>query len=64
MAQSLTDTVQVDLSTYTQSRMSPFDEHALRLLLDMFERRDLRILEIGSWMGADPPKYLPNTPTR
>lgn len=40
------------LATHTQSEMSPFDEWALRLMLDTFGRRDLRILEIGSWFGA------------
>jgi len=38
------------LSGYSQSRMSPFDEHALNLLLH--GKRDMNILEIGSWLGA------------
>lgn len=33
------------------SEMAPYDAHALRLLLGKFNRRDLRILEIGSWSG-------------
>lgn len=38
------------LPEYAQSRMSPFDAAALRQLLN--GRENLRILEIGSWMGA------------
>jgi len=38
------------LPEYAQSRMSPFDAAALRQLLN--GRGNLRILEIGSWMGA------------
>ena len=44
--------VPVDLEQYTQSRMSPFDERALHILLQTFERKNLTILEIGSWLGA------------
>jgi predicted O-methyltransferase YrrM len=35
---------------YSQSRMSPFDSLALRQLLE--GKKNLRILEIGSWLGA------------
>lgn len=35
---------------YSQSRMSPFDAVALRQLLG--NKKNLRILKIGSWMGA------------
>lgn len=38
------------LKNYTQSRMSPFDEYALRKLLN--GKKNLAILEIGSWLGA------------
>lgn len=37
-------------SQHAQSRMSPFDEAALRQLLS--GKKGLRILEIGSWLGA------------
>jgi predicted O-methyltransferase YrrM len=40
------------LKNYTQSRMSPFDEHALHVLLKKFNNNKLKILEIGSWFGA------------
>lgn len=38
------------LASYPQSRMSPFDETALRRLLD--GKKDISVLEIGSWLGA------------
>jgi len=39
------------LKNHVQSEMSPYDEHALKILLNKFERTNLRILEIGSWFG-------------
>jgi len=44
----------VDLKKYTQSRMSPFDELALNLLLEKLTQQqdNIAILEIGSWLGA------------
>jgi dimeric dUTPase (all-alpha-NTP-PPase superfamily) len=46
--------VRVDLKNYAQSRISPFDEFALRLLLDKVSsnKEDITVLEIGSWLGA------------
>ena len=39
------------------SEISPFDEYALKKVLDLFQRRNLTILEIGSWLGGRQ-KYL------
>lgn len=44
------------LANYNQNRMSPFDEQALRLLLG--GRKGLRILEVGSWLGAGSTQIL------
>lgn len=41
---------------YSQSRMSPFDSFALRQLLG--GKKSLRILEIGSWLGAGSTQIL------
>lgn len=41
---------------YSQSRMSPFDESALESLL--LGNDHLRVLEIGSWLGAGSTKIL------
>lgn len=41
---------------YAQSRMSLFDEYALRTLLA--EKQGLSILEIGSWLGAGSTKIF------
>lgn len=42
----------VDLTSYEENRMSPFDMRALEMLLESFDRTDLICLEIGSWFGA------------
>jgi hypothetical protein len=50
----------VDLAHYAQSRISPFDEQALRLLLAKASPDGARItaMEIGSWFGAGSTQIL------
>jgi hypothetical protein len=40
------------------SEISPFDEYALKKVLDLFQRRNLTILEIGSWVGLGSTKIF------
>jgi predicted O-methyltransferase YrrM len=44
----------IDFKNYAQSRMSPFDELALKLLLGKIslQQEEIFVLEIGSWLGA------------
>ncbi|WP_017301400.1 class I SAM-dependent methyltransferase [Nodosilinea nodulosa] len=49
---SINDSLPVDENKISfGSEMSPFDQIALREILDGFGRKDLKILEIGSWVG-------------
>lgn len=50
----------IDFNGYSQSRMSPFDEYALHKLLKSFNSNKLRILEIGSWLGAGSTQIFSN----
>ena len=40
------------------SEISPFDEYALKKVLDLFQQRNLTILEIGSWVGLGSTKIF------
>jgi hypothetical protein len=40
------------------SEISPFDEYVLKKVLDLFQRRNLTILEIGSWVGLGSTKIF------
>jgi predicted O-methyltransferase YrrM len=40
------------------SEISPFDEYALRKVLDLFQKKNLTILEIGSWVGMGSTKVF------
>lgn len=40
------------------SEISPFDEYALRKVLGLFQRKNLTILEIGSWVGMGSTKVF------
>lgn len=50
----------VDFDQYAQSRITPFDEEALRLLLGKLSsnRDSITALEIGSWLGAGSTQVL------
>jgi predicted O-methyltransferase YrrM len=50
----------VDLAHYAQSRISPFDEQALRLLLAKASPDGglITVMEIGSWFGAGSTQIL------
>lgn len=52
----------VEFDQYQQSRISPFDERALRLLLERFpsRRSGISVLEIGSWLGAGSTQVFPD----